>query len=244
MGGAPALLRTGRRRAAFAVLAGALVAYYAVAESLWNVSVWWDVAFFALVLMPAVFTLVYVVLPLRRTRGLPALGLAFVALAAVTAAADLDTVSDFAKLGATTALGFWFLTYFESVVWVALIALLIPWVDAYSVARGPTNNIIENHPGTFTEIAFRFPELGTDRSAQLGPPDLLFFALFLAASARFGLRPRLTWLAMTLSFGATIALAVWLDLEGLPALPGLSIGFVAPNADLLWRALRRRRPAS
>jgi len=31
---------------------------------------------------------------------------------------------------------------------------------------------------------------------------------------------------------------VWLDLSGLPALPGIALGFLLPNADLLWRRLR------
>ena len=52
---------------------------------------------------------------------------------------------------------------------------------------------------------------------------------------------RLTWLLMTLSFGATIAISVWRDLGGLPALPLLSLAFLAANADLLWVRLRRPR---
>jgi hypothetical protein len=67
----------------------------------------------------------------------------------------------------------------------------------------------------------------------------LFFALFLAASARFALRPGLTWLLMSLSFGATLALAVWRDIGGLPALPLLAAGFLLPNGDLIWARLRR-----
>jgi hypothetical protein len=37
-----------------------------------------------------------------------------------------------------------------------------------------------------------------------------------------------------------------LDVAGLPALPAISLGFLLPNADLLWRALRERsaRPSS
>jgi hypothetical protein len=50
-----------------------------------------------------------------------------------------------------------------------------------------------------------------------------------------------TWVAMTLSFGTTLALAVWADVSGLPALPLLSAGFVLVNADLIWKALRDRR---
>jgi len=30
------------------------------------------------------------------------------------------------------------------------------------------------------------------------------------------------------------------DVGGLPALPGIALGFVLPNLDLLWRALRER----
>ena len=48
---------------------------------------------------------------------------------------------------------------------------------------------------------------------------------------------------MALSFGATLALAVWLDLNGLPALPLLSAGFLLANCDLIWRQVRAGRTA-
>jgi len=41
-------------------------------------------------------------------------------------------------------------------------------------------------------------------------------------------------------YGFTIILATAAHVGGLPALPFLSFGFLAPNADLLWRRLRRR----
>jgi hypothetical protein len=66
----------------------------------------------------------------------------------------------------------------------------------------------------------------------------MFFALFLGAADRWGLRTKLTWAAMALSFGATLALTVAFDIGGLPALPLLALGFLMPNADLLWRRLR------
>jgi len=76
--------------------------------------------------------------------------------------------------------------------------------------------------------------------AKLGLPDLLFFALYLGAAARWGLRVGCTWVCLTASIGATMALATWLDVGGLPALPLLSLGFLLPNADLCWRAVRDR----
>lgn len=237
MGGAAALLS--RRGAALAVVAVALGVYYATSTSLWEASNWWDVAFVSFVFIPAVFALVYFALPLWRARGLFLVALAFAALAALLTLADLDTLANFAKLTAATALAFWFLTYFETVLWVALVAAIIPLVDAVSVWRGPTHHIVTERREIFTTLSFAFPIPGEHNSANLGIPDLLFFALFLATCARFGLRVGWTWLAMVLSFGLTIATAVWFDAAGLPALPGLSIAFLAVNADLIWCALRR-----
>ena len=36
-------------------------------------------------------------------------------------------------------------------------------------------------------------------------------------------------------------LATWWDVNGLPALPAISLGFLLPNADLLWARLRAGR---
>jgi hypothetical protein len=153
----------------------------------------------------------------------------------------LDILADFSKLAALTLISFWFLQFFETVLWVALVAAIIPVVDAFSVFRGPTGHIVEERPSIFETIAFGFPVPGESDPARLGPPDLLFFGLFLAAADRWDLRVGWTWVAMAASFGTTLALAVWLDLSGLPALPLLSLGFLIPNADLIWRQLRGAR---
>ena len=75
----------------------------------------------------------------------------------------------------------------------------------------------------------------------LGPPDILFFALFLATTVRWRLRPGWTWLAMTAMYSLTLVLANATDVNGLPALPFLSVGFLLANGDLLWRRLRPRQ---
>jgi len=217
--------------------------YYSTSEWLWHVDTWWDVAFLSLVLIPAVFTLVLLVVPDWNAPGVLPIGLALVVLAVVLQLAGLETVAGFAKLFAVTAIGFWFLGVFEHVSWLVLVALLIPVVDAYSVWRGPTHHIVTKQEHLFTTLSFAFPVPGEHGSANLGLPDLLFFAVFLAAAVRFDLRVRLTWLCLTLSFGLTMALAVAFDATGLPALPLLSLGFLAPNVDLLWVQVRRRSPA-
>jgi hypothetical protein len=222
-------------------LGTALALYYAFHDRLWNASTWWDIAFIGLVLIPASFALVWLVLPLRNAPGLLAAGLAFGVLAFLFHIAGWSTPENFCKLFGVTAVGFWFLRYFETLSWVVLVALIIPWVDAYSVWRGPTKVIVNQHREVFTNFSFAFPIPGETSAANLGLPDLLFFALFLSASVRWALRPRLTWLLLTLSFGATLALAVWRELGGLPALPLLALGFLLANGDLIWTRLRRER---
>jgi hypothetical protein len=226
------------RAAALLALSIALGVYYAVAESLPDFDLWWDVTILTFLVIPPVFALVYLALPLRTTPRLLPAGVAVALLAAVLQVVGLDVLANFAKLAAVTLLAFWFLSFFETSAWVTIVALIIPWVDAVSVWRGPTKHIVTHQRELFTTFSFAFPVPGEQNTAQLGLPDLLFFALFLGACDRWGLRTRLTWAAMTLSFGATLALTVALDLNGLPALPLLALGFLVPNADLLWRKLR------
>ena len=241
VGGASPVLA---RAAAGAVLFGGLLAYYSWQSDLPQLSLWGDIGFVALTLMPAVFALVWCALPLRGRRGLFPVGIAGIVLFLVLQRLEFGIAANFLKLGAMTVVAFWFLGYFESVVWVALVAAIVPWVDAYSVWRGPTKEIVNHHAHVFTTLSFAFPVPGGEGALSLGLPDLLFFALFLAAAARWRLRVTWTWLALTASLGATMALAVWLELDGLPALPGLALGFLLPNADLIWRDFRAPRTVS
>ena len=229
------------RASALLGLFGLLVGYYETSIDLPRIGVWWNVAWIALVLMPAVFALVLLGLPLRRWRGLLPAGVGFAVLAAVLTVADANVFANFARLAATSLVGWWFLEWFEEVSWVVLVAVIIPWVDAYSVWRGPTKQIVAHHEQVFTWLSFAFPIWGEHSAANLGVPDLLFFALFLGAADRFGLRVVATYACLVAALGATIAITVWLDLSGLPALPAIALGFLLPNADLLWHRLRPAR---
>jgi hypothetical protein len=228
------------RWVAAAALTGAVGLYTAWADRLWEVSLWPDLLFLTLVVFPATFALVWLLLPLRDRRAMLPAGLTLAALAVGLHLAELDVLTNLAKFFSLVCLGFWFLSWFENVMWAALIAVVIPWVDAISVWRGPTEYVVEQQPQVFdtVSIAFRLP--GEQATANLGPPDILFFSLFLAAADRFGLRIAWTWLAMTVLLGVTLIVTATTDVSGLPALPAICIGFLLPNADILWRALRRR----
>jgi hypothetical protein len=240
---APVLNVTARKRLraeAFVVLAAAVVAWYVVAPHLTAVGLWPAVAIVAACVMPATLGLVYLALPLWSKRWMLAAAAVFGVVAIVTWKADWHLVSNFAKLAAYTCAGWAFLRLFEELGWVVIVAAIIPFVDALSVflPTGPTHQIVNHHPQVYSALAVAFVAPGGG-AAYLGPPDILFYALFLAAAVRWSLRPGWTWIAMTAMYSLPLVIANAADLNGLPALPFLSAGFLLANADLLWRRLRR-----
>ena len=231
MGRTPALLG----------IAAALVAWFVAAPHLAAMSTWANVLMIALVLMPAFFGLTLVALPSWSDRRLPIVATVLVAVAISLTALHFELAANFAKFAAVTSLGWLFLRAFEALSWVALVAIIIPWVDTYSVWRGPTRAITDHHANVFTNLSIAFVVPGGDPPARLGLPDVLFFSVFLAATLRFGLRPIATCVCMTASLGGTIALTTYWETGGLPALPAISIGFLVANGDILWRRLIQAR---
>ena len=239
VGGASSVL-SARRAAALAVVVAVLVAWDAGAGALPDLGHWPDVLVIALLVMPVTFSIPWLALPAAASRWIPHVAAALVALSFLLYLAGFGALFNVSKLLALTAIGFWFMSVFEALSWVVLIALIIPWVDVISVWRGPTDYIVSEQPSLFdrVSIAFRLP--GEEGSANIGPPDILFFSLFLAAAARFELRLHLTWISMVGLLSLTLISTDVFDLAGLPALPAIALGFLLPNADLLWKAWRER----
>ena len=228
------------RAGAFVVLAAAVVTWDAVAPHVDELSLWPTVAIISAGVMPATLGLILLALPLWSQRWLIVAGAAFGIAAVVSWELNSHLVSNFAKLGAYTCAGWAFLWLFEALSWVIIVAAIIPFVDAVSVAAGPTKAIVNHHFEVYSAVAVAFLAPG-GLAADLGPPDILFFALFLASTMRWKLRPLWTWLAMTGMYSLTLVIANLADVNGLPALPFLSFGFLLTNADLLWRRFRRAR---
>lgn len=236
MGIPPAVLR-------FTALAVAVVAWFVAAPHVGGVSLWTDIVLVSFVVMPATLLLVPLALPLRDRPWLP-----FAAAAGALAAfgfseAGWGLPENFAKLFAAVLAGWAFLRLFEQLSWVVIVAVVIPFVDSISVWRGPTHSITAHHFHVYLDVAIAFL-VPAGRAAYLGPPDVLFYALFLAAAARWNLRVWWTWIATTFMYGLTIVIANAVDVGGLPALPFLSFGFLLANGDLLWVRLRPRSAAS
>jgi len=230
----------GRPAAVLKFVAAAIpvVAWFFVAPHLPYIGHAWNVALVSVVVLPGTLFLALLALPVWK-RGpwlwLAVLVLALLALLLTVTHHGLE--ANFAKLFAALFAGWAFLSLFEALSWVVIIALVIPFVDIISVWRGPTHSITQKHFHVYLDVAIAFLVPGGG-AAYLGPPDVLFYALFLGAAARWGLRVGWTWIATTFMYGLTVVVANVADVGGLPALPFLSFGFLVANADLLWRRLR------
>ncbi|HEY2354295.1 MAG TPA: hypothetical protein VGH79_05275 [Gaiellaceae bacterium] len=227
----------------FVALAVTVVVWFAVAPHLAAVGTWPTVVIVSAGVLPGTLLLVFLALPLERFPWFVhlgvALGLGLVAFGLSQAGWPL--AENFAKLWAGVFAGWAFLYLFYDVSLIVVVAAIIPFVDAYSVfAPGaPTHEIVNHHISIYNDVAVVF--VGPHgASAALGPPDILFYALFLGAAHRFNLRPGWTWLATTGLYAITLPITVAANLNGLPALPFLSLGFLGANADLLWKVVRKR----
>jgi hypothetical protein len=229
-----------RRVAAFLAVFAVVVAWFEVAPHLPFIGHTWNVLLVALVVMPVTMSLVYLALPLWRGRRLWIAVVVLAVLAYVFTVVGAPLSANFAKLFAAVCAGWAFLALFEALSWVVLVALIIPFVDIISVWRGPTHAITSKHFHVYLDVAIAFLVPGGG-AAYLGPPDVLFYALFLAAAARWNLRVGWTWIATTAMYALTVIVANIAHVGGLPALPFLSVGFFLANGDLIWQRLRPAR---
>lgn len=174
---------------------------------------------------------------------------AMAALALIAAAAiyaDMAPAEMIAKLAFAAVTGLWISLMLPSISQVLVIAALIIVVDIYSVFRGPTRMIVESGGPVIDYLTIGLPAFGAPAAQRIGISDFIFFAIFVSCALSFRLRRTATALAMTASFIATMVISSRME-AGMPALPLLSVAFLAVNADLLYRRFleepdeRRRR---
>jgi len=237
--GAAALL-SHRRALALGALVAGLVVFGAIAPRLPGLSQDGAILVASLVVLPVLMATAWLALPVARTRDWLLLIAAVLAGLVWVACHFLGfgELANASKLTCFTLFGFWFLSLFEALWWLFIVAFLVPWVDIWSVAFGPTKYVTEEKPELFDGISVAIHVPGETSTANIGPPDIVFFALFLAAAQRFQLRVALTWISMTGLLSLTLILVYFWDTSGLPALPAVCLGFLLPNLDLIWREAR------
>lgn len=232
-----------RRAAAPAAAVACLAAANLLAPHLPEPRTWGQIVGLALISFPLAALVVAALLPFASSspKALAFGAAGGAAVAGLLIAAGLPgTPATLAKLVAAALAGFALAVLLRTPVELAAIAVLVAAVDALSVAAGPTHVIVEHHTDVLDTFTLAFHPLGTFGAAQIGVSDFVFFALFVAAAGRMGLRRWATWAAMTASLGVTAAISYATDAT-LPALPLLSLGLLLANADLLWSRYRGTR---
>jgi hypothetical protein len=230
------------KRLAPAVVAGALIVLWGLLSSrLPAPPVRADIMLSSALVLSLVAVLVWGILPLRALgRRLPLLAAAALPPAILFVWLGWAPLANVAKVVAAAALGIWIAEELEKLSWIVIVAVVSAAVDVVSVAAGPTKAILDKGPvvvGYFTVAVTWAGYTYGEARTMLGISDVIFLALYLGSARRFGLRVGWSAVAMVVSFLATIAAAMWWT--ALPALPLLSVAFLAVNGDLLWRKLRR-----
>lgn len=225
-----------------AVVAGALIVLWGFLSSrLPAPPVRADIMLSSALVLSLVAVLVWGLLPLHALgRRLPLLTAAALPLAILFVWLGWAPLANVAKVVAAAALGIWIAEELEKLSWIVIVAVVSAAVDVVSVAAGPTKAILDKGPvvvGYFTVAVTWAGYTYSEAYTGLGISDVIFLALYLGSARRFGLRVGWSAVAMVVSFLATIAAAMWWT--ALPALPLLSVAFLAVNGDLLWRKLRR-----
>ena len=225
-----------------AVAAGALIILWGFLSSrLPALPVKANIMLSSALVLSLVTVLVWGLLPLHTLgRRLPLLTAVALPLAILFVWLGWVPLANVAKVVAAAALGIWIAEELEKLSWIVVVAVVSAVVDIVSVAAGPTKAILGQGPvvvGYFTIAVTWAGYTYSEAYTGLGISDVIFLALYLGAARRFGLRVGWSAVAMVVSFLATIAAAMWWT--ALPALPLLSVAFLAVNGDLLWRALRR-----
>jgi len=225
-----------------AVVAGALIVLWGFLSSrLPPLPVRADIMLSSALVLSLVVVLVWGLLPLHTLgHRLPLLTAAALPLAILFVWLGWVPLANVAKVVAAAALGIWIAEELERLSWIVIVAVVSAAVDVVSVAVGPTKAILDQGPmvvGYFTVAVTWAGYTYGEAYTGLGISDVIFLALYLGAARRFGLRVGWSAVAMVVSFLATIAAAMWWT--ALPALPLLSVAFLAVNGDLLWTNLRR-----
>jgi hypothetical protein len=192
------------------------------------------------VVLSAAGALVWGMLPLATLgRRLPLVAAAALPCAVVFVWLGWVPAANVAKVVFAAALGIWIAGELERLSWVVIVAAVSAAVDIVSVTAGPTKAILEKGPvvvGWFTVAVTWLGYSYSEAYTGLGTSDVLFFALYLGAARRFGLRTGWSAVGMVASFLGTIALAMYWT--ALPALPLLSAAFFLVNGDLIVRRMR------
>ena len=182
---------------------------------------------------------VLVLLPARdEPFGLAHLVLGSGLIAASATEADWIPLADITKTLFAGTLGMLLAYALAEPAVVVAVPLFVAGIDIASVSGGPSELLARDSSSTGEFLSLYLPAWGGGRAGVLGLADLIFLAFFASSAWRFGLRRRVTALALLVALPVTVAIAIALD-AAVPVLPILAAALLLPNLDLLPRMLAR-----
>lgn len=130
-----------------------------------------------------------------------------------------------------SALGLLLARWLEGPLVAVAVALFVAAVDVWSVASGPSSQMLAGGTDRVDPLSFDLPAWGGAGSAgHLGLSDAVFLSMFAAWAWRYGFRRGATIGAIVAGLLAALGLSVALD-TAIPALPFIAAGFLLPNLD-------------
>jgi hypothetical protein len=140
------------------------------------------------------------------------------------------------------AVGLLFARWLATPVIAVAVPIFVAAIDVWSVASGPSAQLLENGTDAIDPLSFDLPAWGDMGSAgHLGLSDALFLSMFAAWAWRYGFRRAATVIGLTLGLLASLGLGLVLD-RAIPALPLIAAGYLLPNLDRIPRLLRHAEP--
>jgi hypothetical protein len=136
------------------------------------------------------------------------------------------------------AIGLLFARWLATPVIAVAVPIFVAAIDIWSVASGPTSQMVDSGTDGTDPLTFDMPAWGHAGSAgQLGLSDALFLAMFAAWAWHYGFRRTATVVGLLLGLVGSVALGELLD-RTIPALPLLAAGYLLPNLDRIPALLR------
>jgi hypothetical protein len=135
------------------------------------------------------------------------------------------------------AVGLLFARALSTPVIAIAVPIFVAVVDIWSVASGPSSQLLDG-PGDPTDaLTFDLPTWGDmDSVGRLGLSDAVFLSMFAAWAWRYGFRRAATIVGLVLGLLASLVLGLIFD-EAIPALPLLAAGYLLPNLDRIGALL-------
>ncbi|MGI9098623.1 MAG: hypothetical protein ACR2H2_09080 [Solirubrobacteraceae bacterium] len=135
------------------------------------------------------------------------------------------------------SIGLLFARWLATPVIAVAVPLFVAAVDVWSVASGPSSQLLANGTDVVDPLSFDVPAWGgMDSAGHLGLSDALFASMFAAWAWRYGLRRTATVVGLTLGLVASLVMSLLVD-RAIPALPLLAAGYLLPNLDRITALL-------